>query len=90
MRPLPEKNRGFAMRVGQDAIVFLSYSDWRLDTLYDYFQLKLYGGTARELPVINGQVRDVNRIWSDSETVSYTDWRRRFMDIREKILSGTY
>lgn len=80
----------FAMRPGQEAIVFLSLDYWRLDTMYDYYQLAMEREAFYALPIIDEQVRDVNRVWSDNLLMSYTDWRRRFVEIREKILSGTF
>lgn len=82
--------RDFAMRVGQEAVVFLDHSAWKLDTMYDYYHLTMSAEAYYALPIINGQVRDVNHYWSDNLLMSYTDWRRRFLEIREKILSGTF
>jgi len=82
--------RTFTLRVGQEFIVPLTVSNWKLDTMYDYFNLTMDRVAQYTLPVIDGQVRDVNRYWSDNLLMSYADWRRRFVEIREKILSGTY
>ncbi len=82
--------RDFTMHVGQEAVVFLDHSAWKLDTMYDYYDLAMSAEAYYALPIINGQVRDVNHYWSDNLLMNYADWRRRFLEIREKILSGTY
>ena len=42
------------------------------------------------LPIIGGQVRDVNHIWSDQTLLGYEEWKRNFMMLRERLLAGTY
>lgn len=79
------------MRVGQEAVVFLTYDDWLIDATHDYFALKIEPiASVGALPIIDGRVRDVNRIWSNDLLMEYDAWRRRFFQIRDKILSGTY
>ncbi len=81
----------FAMQVGQEAIVFLSYHASVVDSSFDYYDIDLEPEASyNALPVINGQVHDINRVWSNSTTMSYQDWRNRFFRLREKILTQTY
>ncbi len=86
-----EDGRGFAMRPGQEAVAFLNFVEQKFDSTHDAFELFL-GPPASDmaLPIINGQVRDRNLIWSDNMTIRYADWRLRFIDLRDKILNGTY
>ncbi len=88
---LIDGNGGFAMRIGQEAVVFLNFAEQRFDSTHDAFQLFLGPpGTAYTLVIAGDQVRDVNRTWSDDIMMSYADWRRRFLELRDKILNGTY
>lgn len=86
-----EAGRGFAMRPGQEAVVFLYFSNQQFDSTHDAFQLYL-GPPASDwaLPIINGQIRDRNHVWSDNMTMNYADWRRRFLELRDKIVNGNY
>lgn len=81
----------FAMKPGQDAIVFLYYDSQKFDHEYDYYDLLLapmYSYNA--LPIINGQVRDVNKVWSNNLLMNYSDWKQRFEQIRNNILNASY
>jgi len=81
----------FAMRAGQEAVVFISHAYGLVDSSYDYYQLRLEPRASfGALPIINGKVRDVNRIWSQELLLNYADWRNRFFELRGKLLSGTY
>lgn len=84
-------NGTFAMHVGQEAIVFLKYFDMKYTYTHDYLELATDARSSyNALPIIDGKVRDVNRIWSDQLMIDYNDWRNRFMGLRDKILTGTY
>lgn len=81
----------FAMTVGQEAIIFLEHDAQKFDYEADYYNLSLstvYGYNA--IPIIDGQVRDVNKVWSNNLWMSYTDWKNRLTEIRNKILNGSY
>lgn len=83
--------KNFSMRVGQEAVVFLSFINQKFDSVSDAFELSVEPRASyNALPIIDGQVRDVNRIWSSQTMINYMDWRQRFLVIRDKILSGTY
>ncbi len=83
---------GFTMKPGQEAIVFLSHHDALKDSTRDYYNLAVEVQGWNALPVLDGQVRDLNRAWvSTSQTmISYEEWKARFMALRDKILNGTY
>jgi len=86
-----QSDGGFQMQVGQEAIVFLSHYGQRYDSTKDYFDLNLEPQASyNALPIINGQVRDINHIWSGRTMISYDDWKARFYELREKILTGKY
>ncbi len=86
-----EAGKGFTLKPGQEAVAFLHFSEQKFDSTHDAFQL-FVGPPASDwaFPIIDGQIRDKNRIWSDSMTISYTDWRRRFLELRDRILNGNY
>lgn len=84
-------NGGFGMKVGQEAIVFLSHRRQLYDSTHDYFDLDVVmDASYNALPIIDGQVRDVNRVWSDDLLMDYTSWINRVMYLRDKILWGNY
>lgn len=77
----------FTMCPGQDAIVFLRYQEGSSDG-----EPALYlepWASYNALPVIKDHVRDLNTIWSEKEIITYTDWRARFMELREKLVGGS-
>ena len=81
----------FSMKVGQEAVIFLRHSGWRVDSTYDYYHVRLEERASfGALPIIGGQVRDVNHIWSDQTLLGYEEWKRNFMMLRERLLAGTY
>ncbi len=91
----PEFARGddslFAMRSGQEAIVFIAHHDWLMDSTHDYYHLRLERRASMGvLPIMDGQVRDINRVWSDDVMLDYGEWRRRLMVLRDRLLSGIY
>ncbi len=84
-------NGKFSMHVGQEAIVFLEYFGRRYSYTHDYIGLTTSPRSSyNALPIIDGKVRDVNHIWSDQLMMDYNAWRNRFMELRTKILTGTY
>lgn len=81
----------FRMRPGQDAIVFLTYMNVKCDSTHDYPDLGIQTmASFGALPIIDGKIRDVNKIWSANEWQEYADWRARYVQIRDAILSGSY
>ena len=81
----------FVMKAGQEAVVFLQLTGWKVDSAYDYYHVRIVARTSfGALPIIGGQVRDVNHIWSDQTLLGYEEWKRNFMMLRERLLAGTY
>lgn len=82
---------GFKMHAGQEAIVFLGMSPSLFDSSNDYFNVWLQPLTSyNALPIIDGMVRDMNHYWSASDLMTYADWKTRYLQIRDKILTGNY
>lgn len=81
----------FTMKKGQEAIVFLRHSVSLSDSSADYFDLNLEPHASyNALPIINGKVRDRNKIWSGSQLLNYNQWVQRFNKFRDQILKGDY
>jgi hypothetical protein len=81
----------FTMHPGQEAVVCLAFGNQKLDSTHDYFDLDITAfASFGALPVVDGRVRDVNHVWSSNLWMDYSDWRQRFLAIREKILTGNY
>lgn len=86
-----QTDSSFRMRAGQEAIVFIAYGNQRYDSTHDHFDPDITPfASFGALPVIDGRVRDVNKVWSNSLWMNYPDWRQRFFAIREKIITGKY
>ncbi len=81
----------FEMKPGQDAIIFLIHDAQKFDHEADYYELDLATNYSyNALPIINGKVRDVNMVWSSNLLMDYADWKTRYLEIRNKILNGSY
>ncbi len=81
----------FAMKAGQEAVIFAVHNGRLVDSANDYYHMRLDARTSfGALPIINGQVRDINHIWSDQTMLSYEEWKRQFMALRDRLLSGAY
>ncbi len=81
----------FRLHPGQEAILFLTYGNHRLDSTHDYFELDVCASASfGALPVINGRVRDVNHVWTNNLWTDYATWRERFFAVRQKIVAGRY
>ena len=79
---------GFAMRPGQEAIVFLGYHDELRDSCFDYYNLSVEPQAWNALLIKDGNVRDWNHVWTGEPTqvsLSYEEWKRRFMALRDKV-----
>lgn len=93
--PIPDSaflfDREFKMTTGQEAVIFLTYGNPFLDDKHDYFDLDLEPrASLNALPVINGQVRDVNHIWSNSDLSDYNIWKNKVNILINKILTNSY
>ncbi|MEP7218197.1 MAG: hypothetical protein ABI876_04740 [Bacteroidota bacterium] len=81
----------FRMSVGQEVVVFLSQVDGRVDSSYDYLDLGVEPRASyNALPIIDGNVRDLNHVWSGSTILPYEEWKGKFMEIRNGILTRSY
>lgn len=81
----------FAMQPGQEAIIFMEHTTQKFDYENDYYDLQLMPAYSyNALPIIGGQVRDVNNVWSSNLWMSYADWKTCFLQLRDKILHNLY
>jgi hypothetical protein len=81
----------FSMKVDQEAVVFLSYFNNVIDYQHDYFDLSLDPlASLNALPIIDGYVRDVNKVWSQDLMTSYPSWKSHVNTLITKILTRNY
>ncbi|MFZ1572887.1 MAG: hypothetical protein IPP08_11320 [Chlorobiota bacterium] len=81
----------FGLKVGQEIIAFMRFNTFKCDYDYDYYPLELdYACSNSALPVVNGVVSDVNKIWLPSTNYSYSEWKARFTELVNRIKNGTY
>jgi len=81
----------FCLRQNQECIVFMVNETRKLDSLADYYDFTTESrASAAALPIINGQVRDVNHIWSSETYLPYTEWRNRVDFYINKIRTMNY
>lgn len=81
----------FSMKKDQEAVVFLSYFNTLIDYQHDYFDLSLDPlASLNALPVIEGDVRDINKVWSANLLSSYASWKSSINALITKILSRNY
>ena len=71
---------------GQEIIVFLNHGGYLWNYGYDYFDLSLF----TVYPVIDGEVKDISHIWSESSSIDYSDWKNIFNAKKDLILNGGY
>lgn len=79
---------GFRMRVGQEAIIFLSFINPLIDLEYDYYDIDTeprYSFNA--LRIENNIVYDVNKVWSFSIAIPYEEWKQLYLNYINKILN---
>lgn len=81
----------FKMQKGQEAIVFLTFQNGRLDSKNDYYDISVSRHCSNgALSISNGIVTDVNKVWSPNATTSYSSWKASYRAIVDKILKGTF
>ena len=78
--------RNLVLKPGQDLIVTLQHCNYYWDYDYDYLSLNLL--TA--IPIINGQVKDNNKEWSNSLLLDYPHWKQEFLIKVNMLLNGGY
>jgi len=71
---------------GQELVIFNSHKNYLWDYNFDYFEISL----NTVLPVINGQVKDINGEWSNSIFLHYNDWKTAFMQKVNLLQTGGY
>ena len=76
---------------GQDLIVFLGRGNVSYSRTHDYIQIHPEHYCSNGvLPIINGMVSDVNKVWSDNKWISYSTWKEKFNDAVNIILTKGY
>ncbi len=86
-----DNNGGFKMTVGQDAVIFLRHTNQLFDFQNDYFDLDLESLCSNNaLPIIGGNIRDINLFWSQNSLQSYEEWRTAVTLLIQQIINGTY
>lgn len=83
--------RTFTMHTGQEAVVFIRLQNHYISQTSDYFDVEVCPECSlNALPILDGQVRDINHIWSNSTLLSYPDWKQRVQQLIAKIQSRSY
>ena len=78
----------FKPKVGQEIIVFLTHLTKLYDEYNDYYRLSVnYYSSNGALPVINNTVYDVNKVWSENDSMTYTNWLNRYEVLKNQILN---
>ncbi|MBS1538467.1 MAG: hypothetical protein JST20_12050 [Bacteroidetes bacterium] len=81
----------FKMSSGQDAIIFLKHHNYLMDYSNDYYNLDLcISCSYNALPIIGGNIRDVNNFWSSNTLLNYNSWKLIFNSLKNKIITMTY
>jgi hypothetical protein len=82
---------GFKMQPGQTAVVFLTFTNQLFDFENDYFDLDVESLCSNNaLPIINGNVRDINFFWSQNQIQSYESWKLIVLQLIQNIQTSTY
>lgn len=85
-------NKGhFKMNINQEAVVFLKHCNYLIDFQNDYYDLDLEPTCSNNaLPIINGEIRDINHYWSNSDYMSFTSWKNLYLQLKNQIINITY
>jgi hypothetical protein len=75
-------------KTGDTAIVFLSFSySFVPEKNYDKFILGIESNASNgALPVVNGMVKDINKVWSNELYLPYDEWKEKFEESKRFIL----
>lgn len=88
---LTDPSGRFNLVPGQDLIVFLGFYDLLIDCEYDYFDLALQQQCKSFiLPVISNTVIDGAKIWSNTGSLTYPDWKQKFNTIMQKFSTRNF
>ena len=81
----------FILVPGQDLIVFLGFYDFLIDCENDYFDLAVQQQCKSfMLPVINNTVIDGAKIWSNTGSLTYPEWKQKFNTIMQKFSTRNF
>jgi len=79
------------LKPGQEVIVFLQPTDCIWTKTHDYFRLVVaYPYSGGVLPIVNGMVSDINKIWSDSTLIPYNSWKGKYNEAVDIIMTKGY
>ena len=68
-----------SVKLCDTAVVFLFEGNDVRSKTNDYLNIRIDPFTSNvALPVINGLVKDINKIWSDEMYLPYEEWKHRF------------
>jgi len=81
----------FRMKAGQEAIVFITLDNQLYDLQRDYFDFDLEPRCSlNALKIENGNVYDINNVWSNQTVIPYQDWRQIYSNLQNNINNITY
>lgn len=77
---LEDGKYAFHMKVGQEAIVFLTFQNCLVDSGFDYVDVEVDSRCSfNALSISGGFVNDINHVWSQGEaSMPYTEWKARY------------
>ncbi len=80
------------VKIGQELLVFLNAYDplWSKKQDHFHFHTSQSSCNSGVMPILNGMVSDVNRVWSDSTWISYELFNDRYNEIKEIIMNKDY
>lgn len=81
------------MRVhnGQELIIFVNCINSHYTKTEDYFQIYTsLEASNGVLPIVNGLISDVNKVWSDSTWIPYNIFKERYNEAVEIIMNKDY
>ncbi len=81
----------FGMHNNQEAIVFIRFNNPKYDFQNDFFDLDLEGRCSlNALRIENGNIFDINNVWSAQTVVPYNNWKQIYMNLLNNIMNGNY
>ncbi len=85
------RDYAFFLNVNQEAVVFLKYHNLKVDFENDYMNLDICPQCSYcALPIIDGNIRDINNFWSGNTILSYENWKIIYNQLKNKIISLDY
>lgn len=78
----------FMPKIGQEIIVFLTHLTKLYDEHNDYYRLSAdYYSSNNALPIINNIVYDVNKVWSENDSMTYDKWLERYHTLKSYVIN---